>query len=102
MTHFPTVFLVFQHSLLDILHRLIDTLMVFFWCQKFKVLLSRNLQIHTEAIGIASCLIYQLLTGSRNAFQVDVAIEAMYFAQILGNPYQAFHRIVRIPNYPRT
>ena len=94
------VFLILQHPLLNKPHGCEHTLMVFLRCQHLERRLVGNLDVHTHAVGISPCLTQQLTTCSRNALQVDVAIEMMHRPQVLGNCHQAFHRVVRIPHHP--
>ncbi|MPM87131.1 hypothetical protein SDC9_134224 [bioreactor metagenome] len=68
--------------------------MVFFGSKKFQVFLRRNFNIHTKPVGIHSGLVYQLLTGSRNAFHMNIAIEPVYKTQFFDDTYHSFHGVV--------
>ena len=94
------VLLILQHPLLNKPHGCEHTLMVFLRCQHLQRRLVGNLDVHTHAVGISPRLTQQLTTCSRNALQVDVAIEMMHRPQVLGNCHQAFHRVVGIPHHP--
>ena len=77
MAHAPSVFFVFKHTLLDQFHGLEHALVVFLRSQQLQRLFFRNLDVHTHTIRIAPCLVEQFARGSRDALQVDIAIETV-------------------------
>ena len=78
MAVFPSVFLIFQHSLLDKLHGLEYALVVFLGGEQFQRFLTGNLDVYAHAVGIKARLVEQFLRGTRDALQVNVAIKAVY------------------------
>ena len=97
---FLAFFRTFKDSLLDVAHRRIYTLMVFLRGKQFQVLLLRYLDIDAETVGIKSCLIHQFAAGTGNALQMDISVETMDSAEVLGNAHQAFHRVIGITHHP--
>ena len=89
----------FQYALLNITHRRIYTLMIFLRGKKFQILLFRYFYIDAEAVGIQPRFIHQFTTGTGNTFQMDISIETMHCAQVLGHTHQAFHGIIRTPHH---
>ena len=97
---FLAFFRTFKDSLLDVAHRRIYTLMVFLRGKQFQVLLLRYLDIDAETVGIKPCLIHQFAAGTGNALQMDISVETMDSAEVLGNAHQAFHRVIGITHHP--
>ena len=102
MAKLLSVLFISEYTLLNVVHGSVHALVVFFWSEKFEILLFRYLYVYAQTVGIESRLVYQLATGAGNAFQMDVTVEPVYESQVFGNPHEAFHRIIGIPHYTRT
>ena len=94
------ILLVLQHTLLDELHRLEHTLVVFLRREQLQRFFLWNLDVHTHSVGPAASLSQQLTRSTGNRLQVDVAIKVMNGTQVAHNGRQPFHRVVGIAHHP--
>ena len=95
-----TVLLVLEHALLDELHRLEDALVAFFRREHLERLLLGNLDVHAHTVGVTASLRKQLLRGAGNAFEMDVAVEAVDEPQVAHDGREPLHRVVRVAHHP--
>ena len=101
MTKYLSFLFAPQHSLLDILHRSKNTFKILFRCKCPKALFIGYLNIYTKTVGIQSCFVHQILTGTRDAFQMDVTMKTMYQTEIFYHTYKSFHRVIRTAHHTR-
>jgi len=101
-TEFFPVFGAFEHPLLDETHWGKHIGKILLGRQQLQVLLRGYLQVHTHAIGVSPGLGNQLVTGTRDAFHMDVAVETVYFPQELHYTDHLLHGIIGVTHHTRT
>ena len=90
-----------QHPLLDVAHRAVNALVALVGSQQPQVAFGGDLDIDAHAVGIVPGLSDEFGTGPGNAFQVDIAVEAVHRAQVAGHADHALHRVVGIADDAR-
>ena len=89
-----------EHPLLDVAHRAVDAFVILVGSQQLQVAFGRDFDVDAHAVGVASGLGHQFAAGTGNAFQMDISVETMDSAEVLGNAHQTFHRVIGITHHP--
>ena len=79
-------------------HGQLDRVHAFFRRQFLHAVLRRQFDIHAEPVGVAARLRDQGRVGVGDGFQMDIAAELVYLAQLARHLHQLLHRVVGRPD----
>ena len=77
-------------------HRLRHIAVFFFGREQLEAGNGGDFHVDAEAVGIQPGFVQDFGRRFRNGFEMDVAVESVFFAQFFSNPHQAFHGVIRV------